>query len=272
VKGYRRADGRDGARNHVLVLPSVVCSVLAAQRIAEAGALVIGHQHGCAEVGDDVEHTKTVFENVACNPNIAGTLVVGLGCETVQGKELAARIVSRGHVARYAGLQAEGGTERTVDRGRRLLRELLDLANEAKPEPIEWADVRVGLDDPAAPFRAELEELASAYRATIVSPSAGKGPETHPDLASVGVQVIVSWCGRGEGPVGFAVCPLLAVSGDCDLCASLGTDFDIDGTGDPSKTARDIWNCVDKIFDGRPTSAEERGANDFYLRRLARTM
>lgn len=270
--GYRRADGRVGARNHVLVLPSVVCSALAAMRIASDDAVAISHQHGCGEVGDDVEHTKVVFEGVACNPNVAATLIVGLGCETVQGKALAAAIAARGRDVRYAGIQAEGGTDRTVQRGRELLLELTNRVGAAGREPIGLYELTLGLDDPSAPFAARLEALVRAAGATLVVPEAGRGSETHPDLAARGAQIIVSWCGAGEGPVGFVVCPVIAVSGDAELYAALRADFDIDGTGEPADVADSIWALAAATFDGRLTASERRGARDFCLRRLTRTM
>jgi altronate dehydratase large subunit len=272
VNGYRRANGRVGARNHVLVLPSVVCSVLAAQRIATDGAVSIGHQHGCGEVGDDAEHTRAVFEGVASNPNVAATLVVGLGCETVQGKALAVRLADRGLEVRYAGIQAEGGTERTVERGRELLRELADHARSAARDPVRIDELTIGLDDAAAPFADDLDRLVRAGGATLVVAEGGRGFETHADLAAAGAQIIVSWCDAGEGPLGFVVCPVIAVSGDPELFAALRDDFDLDGTGDPAEVAAAVWARVAVTFDGQQTASERRGAVDFSLRRLARTM
>ena len=36
--GYRRPDGRVGTRNHVLVVPTVICSSVVAERVAAAAA------------------------------------------------------------------------------------------------------------------------------------------------------------------------------------------------------------------------------------------
>ena len=36
--GYRRPDGRVGVRNHVLVVPTVICASVVAERIAERAA------------------------------------------------------------------------------------------------------------------------------------------------------------------------------------------------------------------------------------------
>src|SRR6185437_9988593 len=81
--GYRRAGGAVGVRNHLLVLPSVVCSTHVAGEIAAAADGVgVVHQHGCLQVGDDLQHSERLLTGVAANPNVGAVLVVSLGCET----------------------------------------------------------------------------------------------------------------------------------------------------------------------------------------------
>ena len=80
--GYRRAhSGRAGVRNLVLIIPSVVCSNTVVQRIAQQvpECVFVTHQHGCSQVGDDVEQTRATLIGYATNPNVAGVLVVSLG-------------------------------------------------------------------------------------------------------------------------------------------------------------------------------------------------
>ena len=64
--GYRRNSGRVGVRNHVLVLPTVICAAGVAERISRAvpGTVYIGHQHGCGHLGDEREHMIRTM--VAC--------------------------------------------------------------------------------------------------------------------------------------------------------------------------------------------------------------
>ena len=272
IHGYRRPNGTLGARNHVLVLPSVVCSGLTAQLIAGDDAISVTHQHGCAEVGDDVVHTAAVFSGMATHPNVAAALVVGLGCETIQGTRLAERIGDQGQLVRYAGIQADGGTANTVTRGRELLGDLRSEVAGAQREAAGEDQLVIGLDDAAAPFAGALREIAARAGARLVEPQDGSGAVQHPDLATAGAQVIVAWCGAGEGPRGFAICPVVSVSGDPELYEALAEDFEVDGSGDAPAVAERIWRECIEVFDGKPTAAEQRGARDFYLRRLARTM
>jgi altronate hydrolase/galactarate dehydratase len=98
--GYRRADGQVGTRNYLGVLTSVNCSGSVARFIAEAcdredwlrddphidGVVPIVHGTGCGMSGRD-EGYDTLFRTIqgyARNPNFAGILLVGLGCEVMQ--------------------------------------------------------------------------------------------------------------------------------------------------------------------------------------------
>ena len=57
ISGYARPDGTFGIRNHLLILPTSVCSSDTASRIAAQvpGAVAIPHQHGCCEIGEDYQ-------------------------------------------------------------------------------------------------------------------------------------------------------------------------------------------------------------------------
>lgn len=84
--GYRRPDGRVGIRNHVLVLPTIVCATQAAKNVTELvqGTVSFIHQHGCAQVGVDYDQTFRTYVGMGTNPNVYGVIVMGLGCETHQ--------------------------------------------------------------------------------------------------------------------------------------------------------------------------------------------
>ena len=270
IRGYRRPTGALGARNHVLVLPSVVCSSAAARAIAADDAVPIVHQHGCAEVGSDVDHTQSAFIGTAANPNVGAALVVGLGCETNQSDRLAARIEASGQRVEVNSIQAAGGSAVTVAWGRERVAALRgELAGQERVEATE-DELVVGLDDPDAPFAVDLAALVDAAGARLVVATGGRGTLHHPELAAAGAQVIVAWCGPGEGPSGFAVCPVVAVAGNRPV--ALGDDYDIDGAGEPATVAASVWRQVVHTFGGAPTAAERRGQADFFLRRLVRTM
>jgi altronate hydrolase len=93
-QGYRRPDGRVATRNEIWVLPTVGCVARTAERIAaiaharHAGAVdgvhAFGHPHGCSQLGEDLDGTRSILAALACHPNAGGVLLIGLGCESNQ--------------------------------------------------------------------------------------------------------------------------------------------------------------------------------------------
>jgi len=310
LAGYLRADGRWGARNHILVLPSVVCSGLAAERIAQmTDTIHVVHQHGCGQVGDDVEHTERAFFGMATNPNVGGTVVVSLGCETIQGKRLADRIARHGQRLKFTGIQLSGGTDKAVDAGCEAVAALNVVVEQDTRRPMPPSGLLIGVDCDdehgvqIAQALASIAESAGAgmvlaaagdkptwssgplaQAATVaygdsapagrisIVEEAGRGSEQHVALAAAGAQVLIALRGRGRPPVGFAICPVIAAAGDTRTYTALVDDFDVDGSGEPDTVARSVWNRTLEVFGGRETASERRGARDFSLGRLARNM
>jgi altronate dehydratase large subunit len=94
LTGYRRPDGTVGIRNHVLVIPSVVCANRVARGISQqvTGSTWVEHQHGCTQLGADAVLTAHVLVAHGTHPNVYGVVVVGLGCETTRAQDIAAAI------------------------------------------------------------------------------------------------------------------------------------------------------------------------------------
>ncbi|MDR1874031.1 MAG: altronate dehydratase family protein [Synergistaceae bacterium] len=112
--GFRRNGGRPGVRNDLWVIPSVGCVngelrfILRNYRkppwIDEVRLLE--HPYGCSQLGGDLEATRDILTGLAGNPNAAGVLVVGLGCENLSAEELYSRIrESRGDAVKRVVLQ-----------------------------------------------------------------------------------------------------------------------------------------------------------------------
>ena len=142
--GYRRAySGRAGVRNHVLIIPSVVCSNTVVQRIAQQtpGSVFVTHQHGCSQVGDDVEQTRATLIGYATNPNVAGVLVVSLGCETIEGDRVAQMIADTGQRTEFLGIQESGGIKATVEKGVERVNALLAEASRCEREEVPLSEL-----------------------------------------------------------------------------------------------------------------------------------
>jgi altronate dehydratase large subunit len=135
-----------GVRDRVLVLPSVICSRVVADRIAERvdGAVSAPHDHGCAQIGDDRAQTRRAFLGVGSNPNVAGTVVVGLGCESIQSDDVADGLADLGVPVRQTAIQDAGGTDATVEAGVEAAR-ALRTSRRAGETTAHLSDLTVGV-------------------------------------------------------------------------------------------------------------------------------
>jgi altronate dehydratase len=256
-----------------LVLPSVVCAGLVAEALESDTAVALSHQHGCLQVGDDLTHTRSIFTALGTNPNVAATLIVSLGCETLQGSRLAAAIAESGRPVELVGIQAAGGTGAAIERARGLVENLHLTYGTGQRERIPQSEVLIGLDSEDGPVAAAIEAEAECRGIRVVTPASSQGPVVHPELAASGAQVIVSVVALDQAPVGFPLCPVVAVAGDSEIHAALAGDFDVLPEGrDPQEIAAAVIDETLRVFDGVRCNAERRGSREFVLRRLAITM
>ncbi len=136
--GYRRPDGRVGTRNHVLVVPTVICASVVAERIAAAAAPIataLPHLAGCGQLGPDMRLTHDTLAAYCGHPNIGAVLVVALGCEQVIAQRLADAARREGKPAEILAIQSEGGTVRTTAKGIEIVRA---MAAGLASQPREW--------------------------------------------------------------------------------------------------------------------------------------
>ncbi len=147
-QGYRRADGKVGVRNHVLVIPSVVCSQGAAEAISRnvKGAVYLPNVFGCAQVGADREQTKRTLVGFGTNPNVFSVLVVGNGCENLPAKEVAEAIAPSQKRVEFIEIQEIGGTRRTAIQGRKVLKDMLAQAAAVSREPIPISELTLATE------------------------------------------------------------------------------------------------------------------------------
>lgn len=130
--GYERPDGKIGVRNHLLVIAPIDCSIEPARKIAEQveGAVAITQTYGCRDDSMLIHN----LVGTALNPNIAGVLIVGLGCETLTGEVLMEKIEPSGKPIYNITIQEEGGTIKTHVKGVRILRKMKQEISKYKRE------------------------------------------------------------------------------------------------------------------------------------------
>jgi len=160
-KGYRRADGKVGVRNHVVVMPGVICSAVAAQKIAKAvpGAVYLHNPNGCVQTPSDTGLTLNILSGLIANGNVYGALIVGLGCETIQEAMYMDAIRQKtDKPVRYISLQKTGGLKRTVELGSAIMEELMEQARACERVDCDISDLNLALEcggsDPTSGFSA----------------------------------------------------------------------------------------------------------------------
>ena len=144
-QGFRRANGRAGTRNYLAILTSVNCSASVARFIARQversgllddypgidGLIPLVHGTGCgmADKGAGFDALKRTQWGYASNPNIAGVLLVGLGCEVFQIARMKSEYgLKESDVFRTMTIQETGGTRKTVEAGVAAVREMMPAA------------------------------------------------------------------------------------------------------------------------------------------------
>ncbi|MDK2951178.1 MAG: altronate dehydratase large subunit [Kosmotogales bacterium] len=157
INGYIRKDGTVGVRNHVLIIPSVLCAKKVAERIAYStpGCVVASHNQGCAQLGDDYYQTRRTILNSALNPNVASVLIVGLGCERVSPHEIQEEIRASGKEAELIMIQ-DMGTAEAIKEGSEIATKLVEEAKSAKRKEVPVSSLVIGVECGGSDFSSGL--------------------------------------------------------------------------------------------------------------------
>lgn len=170
--GYDRGPTRPehrryGTRNYIAIISTVNCSAGTSKYIAEKlrangvldkypnidGVVPIVHKHGCAMAydGDDHKQLDRTLAGIANHPNVAGYILIGLGCETGQ----AAHLIENEHLELIQlgkpkqkpillSIQECGGIGKTVDAGVAAIAEMLPRVNDVKRTTISAKHLILG--------------------------------------------------------------------------------------------------------------------------------
>ena len=146
--GYRRENGAFGVRNLIAIIPSVFCAAKVAERIAQQvpGTVHFSHPVGCSQVGEDLEITARTLIGIGCNPNFAGVVVVGLGCERFMPQELAEGIAPTGKMLETVVIQEEGDSIKATEVGVRHARRMQQAASMQKRTEVAVSELMIGLN------------------------------------------------------------------------------------------------------------------------------
>ena len=125
--GYRRPDGTIGSRNHVAVIPSVICANDVAQAIVHQVRGTVGffHHQGCCQLPPDLDRVTQTLTSIGCSPNIGAVLIVSLGCEGTDFQAIYDAVAKTGKPVEMIGIQALGGASRAIQAGTDLAQKLV---------------------------------------------------------------------------------------------------------------------------------------------------
>lgn len=148
ILGYVRPDGKAGVRNHIAIIPSSVCASEVAMRIASnvEGAVAIPNQHGCCQIGADLQLTAATLIGLGKNPNVAAALVVGLGCEGVPTERVAEEISQTGKRVEHIIIQECGGTLKAVEKGTRIAKQMAQEVAKLRREEVDISNLILAIE------------------------------------------------------------------------------------------------------------------------------
>jgi len=146
--GYRRMDGRAGARNLVAIIPSCGCALHAAAQIAARveGAALVAYNGGCGQTEADIAVATQLLAQYGRHLNVVGSLVVSLGCETLDATDLTQRIATSLAPTELLVIQKSGGTRRTVEKGIELAQQMVAQSRGLRREPCPVSSLTIGLE------------------------------------------------------------------------------------------------------------------------------
>ncbi len=171
-QGYDRGQSRPehrryGTRNYIAIISTVNCSAGTSKYVAEKlrasgileqypnidGVVPIVHKHGCAMAydGDDHKQLDRTLAGIANHPNVAGYILIGLGCETGQAVHLIENehleLIQLGKPKQkpiLLSIQECGGIGKTVEAGVAAIAEMLPRINDVQRTEISAQHLILG--------------------------------------------------------------------------------------------------------------------------------
>ena len=118
-QGYRRPDGKFGARNLGAVIPTTICANDVAQAICRQIQGTIGyfHHQGCCQLPSDLKRVTEVLIDLGLSANVGAALIVSLGCEGTDHQRVYETIKASGKPCEIIHIQELGGTSAGIQAG-----------------------------------------------------------------------------------------------------------------------------------------------------------
>lgn len=162
--GYRRPDGRVATRNYIALISTVNCSASTTRQIqARFGAEILRqypnvdgiigltHKNGCAmrHGGEAIEQLQRTLAGFAMHANVGAYLLLGLGCESNQVREMIANSGLDANASwkqpLFLNIQEHHGIAGVVAEASQIVARLLPQVNEVKREPLPISELTLAL-------------------------------------------------------------------------------------------------------------------------------
>jgi len=145
--GYPRQNGSVGTRNHIGVISTVGCANDVTWWITQQvkGCAPFLHGQGCAQTQPDLDQVTRTLISLGCNPNLAGVLVVSLGCESVSADRIVEGIAASGKPVEKVVVQKVGGARTAVAQGTRIVQAMVVETSGIKREEFPDSELVLGV-------------------------------------------------------------------------------------------------------------------------------
>jgi (2R)-sulfolactate sulfo-lyase subunit beta len=144
LTGYRRADGRVGIRNHVLIVPVDDLSNAVAESVARAipGTLALPHPYGRLQFGADLDLFFRTMIGTGANPNVAAAIVIGI--EPAWTERIASGIAETGKPVAQFSIERHGDL-RVLEMAARRAAQMMQDASEITRVPVERGELLMSI-------------------------------------------------------------------------------------------------------------------------------
>ncbi len=159
--GYIHKDGRVGTRNHIGIFVTVNCSATVARKLSRYfdaerlndypnvdGVTAFIHHQGCGMemTGEPMDLLRRTLSGYIRHPNIAGAVVLSLGCERNNVKSfMEQESLQAGKMLHVITMQETGGTMTAFEAGKAAIKKMLAEANKIQRQPCSAEHLMIGL-------------------------------------------------------------------------------------------------------------------------------
>lgn len=145
--GYLRPDGRVGSRNHVAVIPTVICACDVARAITDRVKQCRGyfHHQGCCQLPPDLDRVTESLIGLGKSGNVAAILLVSLGCEGTDVARVESELRATGKPVEVIKIQELGGMSSAIQAGTDAAQRLAIYASSLQRRPVDISNAIVSI-------------------------------------------------------------------------------------------------------------------------------